>query len=1249
MRVIVNAMLLLSLFLPSNLRAQEVASLTGAVTDNSGAVISGATAQLIDTRTNTRYEATTNSVGVYRFPKVLPGPGYRLTISKQGFETVTVENIYLGVSSTHTQNVRLDVGKVTQNVEVSAAGQSVSLDTTDATIGNNFDMNSVHELPIQVRDSPAALLALQPGVITANIAGDDPNASRDGAVTGARTDQGNVTLDGLDVNDFGTGQDFSTVANAPVDSIQEFRGETANPLATSGRGSGAQITLVTKSGTNNWHGSVYEYNRNTSTEANTYFNNLHALPRTKLIRNQFGTTLGGPILKDKLFFFFNYQGRRDAREDSVLRIVPLDSFRGGSVSYINNGAGCTSTSRINTQPGCISTLSPSQVAAMDPQGIGANPALLSFINGRYPHANDLSVGDGVNTGGFRFNAPVGRTENDYVSRIDYNMNGSMKLFGRFSILRGVSGDDANFSAPIQFPGDPLTHQIIDHSWAWVVGHTWTLSNNKVNQFVVGETRSVLNFPTNFNPVGTTNFLTMMNNGQGSAGISSPYSDQASQFRTIPLPVVRDDFTYVRGTHTFQVGGTFKPILTTNALVSDFNDVTMGLGGGLTNLNASFRPNDILQDSNVLNLWDSAFTFGLGRFANITSNFNNDKNLEPLPQGTGHIRDYRYYETELYLQDSWRARSDLTLTYGLRWQYYSVPYEVHGLEVVPDLGFAEFMNPRLAAGTQGSLVQLPSVTYTLGGQANHGPGLYHPNWRDFAPRFAFAYNPSVNTGWLGHLLGDRKTVIRGGAGIVYDHPVINALNFFQDQFTYVLQGISATTYGFGETATQSLSNDPRFTGQNSLPPLNPPPTVTVPFVPDPNGTADGAGLFNYAIDPHLKTPYSEIFSVGIQRELPGNFQIEANYFSRLGHRLYGQADAGQVVDFKDPASGQFLADAFGTLSQQVRQDPTNLSAVTPQPFFENQIFPGASALIASAVEDLVFRGDLGDTVQLLDGAGLLAPGIGLHPQFASNLYVTNKAYSNYNGFLFTLHKKTSNGLQFDVNYTYSHSIDNISAPANESFGSNGAGGILCDAINLRACRGNSDFDVRHVISTNFIYQLPIGRGQYFAANIPGWANQVIGGWQVSGILSWRTGLAFQTVANSFPISFANNIPAVFDGDNSAIRTDVHFDPSTGQVQMFADPNAAINAFSFPTGLQAGTRNNLRGPHFSNLDLGVAKRFPVRENLSLQFRADAFNVFNHPNFALPGVDSTVDITIPSSFGVITGTSAPRVLQLALRLEF
>jgi len=1252
------------LALPISLSAQEVASMTGVVTDKTGAVVPDVNVTLVDTRTNTTYQSKTNSTGAYTFVKLAPGPGYKISFARDGFETLTITDVYVAVGATHTQNAQLQVGKLTESVEVTGVAQGVTLDTTDATIGNNFDMRSVHELPVQFRDSVAGLLTLQPGVVdSAGV--DDPNNSRAGAVTGSRIDQGNITLDGIDVNDFATGQAFVATANAPVDSIQEFRGETANPLAASGRGSGAQIQLSTKSGTNQWHGSLSEYHRNTLTEANDFFNIRSDVPRTQLIRNQFGGTIGGPIKKDKFFFFFNYNGRRDAQGDTTLRTVPLDNFRNGTLGYINNnttdpvsGAPCSRLSRINTTPGCVSFADPTALAAIDPLHVGPDAALLSFINGRYPHANDLTQGDGLNTGGFRFNSPTHLTENNYITRLDYNLTNTQRLFGKFSIIGEKTGDNVN-GATVQFPGDPVTKFIVDTSYVYTVGHTWTITPTKVNQFVYGQSRSRLNFPTHFNPVGANDFLIVANNGQGFPTLSSPFERQDTQRRDIPIHTFRDDFSYLRGTHNIQIGGTFKPITALSNEVLDLNEITLGLGGNLFGLDPTLEPIDIRPASaTAANDWDRMFAFILGRYGAVTQNVNYNTNLQPTPQDGGSIRKYRYYETEVYLQDTWRARNDLTLTYGLRWQYYSVPYEINGFEAIPNVGLNTFFSQRVAAAEQGITGNntIPFVVYSKGGKANHGSGFYHPDWRDFAPRLSFAYNPPSRDGFLGRLFGDRKTVIRGGAGIIFDHPGTEALNFEQNRNSYLFTTSTNTPYGTG-VGSVDLANDPRFQSPLALPPgLNPAQQPTNPFIPfvDPAtgiafGEANGQ-TFNYAFDPNLKTPYNITYSFGIQRELPGNFIVDVNYFARLGRRLLIQSDGGQIINFKDPASGQLLAGAFAALSQQVRTavpDPnTGLITVSPQPFFENQVFPGATAAIAnSSLQGLVTRGDLSDTVQALNAFGLLAPGIGLSPQFDTNVYVTNQSFSSYNGLLATVRKKLSRNLQFDLNYTYSHSIDNASTSANSFFTD-----FVCDITNLRVCKGDSDFDVRHLVTLNGIYDLPIGRGKWIGGNASGWVNQLIGGWRVAGINTWRTGFAFRTHSSAFPIGFANDVPGIFDGDMAAIKTDIHTDPNTGEVQFFADPVKANGAFRGPLGLEAGQRNNLHGPHLSNTDLSVIKDFKA-ERFTIQFRADAFNAFNHTNFALPTANA-MDISGATGvdFGTISSTStSPRVMQFALRIDF
>jgi len=297
--------------------------------------------------------------------------------------------------------------------------------------------------------------------------------------------------------------------------------------------------------------------------------------------------------------------------------------------------------------------------------------------------------------------------------------------------------------------------------------------------------------------------------------------------------------------------------------------------------------------------------------------------------------------------------------------------------------------------------------------------------------------------------------------------------------------------------------------------------------------------------------------------------------------------------------------------------------------------------------------MADTIEALYfglGAPFIPSNLGLDPQFSSQLYFGNKSYSNYNGLLTSLHKKLSHGLQFDVNYTLSHSIDNSSTIANNATGTNatgGYGGFLCDAIQLSSCRGNSDFDITHLVSADGLYDLPFGRGHGLASNIPGWANQIIGGWQIAFLNQWHSGYAFSTVTEAFPVSFNANSPAVFIGTPHDILTSVHVD-SSGVVQLFADPTAALNAFTGPIGLQGPTRNNLRGPRFSSTDLSLNKHFQIKENLGMEFRAEAYNAFNQVNFALP-TNSVADINSSLPFGGISSDAGPRTMQFSLRVDF
>jgi hypothetical protein len=1212
------------------LKAQDVASITGQVTDTSGAVIPGANVVLVNTTTSTTYKALTNSAGEYTITNVTPGPGYKVTFSRDGFKSVAVSGLYLNVDATRTQNAKLPVGVTAQTVEVSASSENVTLDTTDATIGNNFEVQTLNDLPIQNRDSPAALFYQQPGV------------TLDGAVTGARVDQSNVTLDGLEVNDNATGGFGAIVANAPVDSVQEFRGVTAGPLSSAGEGGGGQFELVTRSGTNNFHGALVEYHRDTDFEANDWFNNNTGTARPPLIRNQFGGNAGGPILRNRLFFFFDYNGRRDTLTNLEDRTVPLDSYRSGNVSYVD------------TQ-NAVKTLNSAQVAALDPLGIGYDSSLLSLMNQRYPHANDLTgdVGDLVNTAGFRFNAPFPYKEDDYVQKVDYNLNSKMILSGRGTFTRttGTQGG-------IQFPGDPPTFLNSDQSYAWVVGHTWTISTTKVNRASYGETFENYAFPIVYNPQG--------DNQYSFAGLTGPYhAGNNSQHRTYPIPVVRDDFSWEKGKHSLSFGGTFKWETPNEFADENFNFPAVGVAGNtnFTALNPSLRPGDISSDATTI--YDNAFSTALGAFAEVSSNFNYNNKGVVKPQASGLSLVYRYYETEVYAGDTWKVTPNLTISYGLRYQNYTVPYETHGNESMSNITFDGYFGDRLkqsAAGLEGNNV-LPFVQYTLGGKANNAPGYYHPDNKNFAPRVAFAYSPS----------SDKKSVFSGGAGLIYDHSIINALQFQQLQSSYLFEASNSTLYGTAGDANATLMTAPRFAGISTAPPPPPAPSVATPYIPF---VSDGVpyglplGEFNIVIDPNLKTPYSIQYNFGFQHEFPQGYILRANYVGRLGRRLLAEADASQLVDFPDNTgqSNQKMSGAMAGMTTQLRNNKglgakNDILSLSPQPWFEDVLAPGVGAangfanntqLVAYEAYPYPQRGDFADTMYVLSAIGILPPNVGMPSQFAGNTIWTNKGSSGYNGMLVTLHKNAGYGLQFDINYTWSHSIDNVSFTANSIASSSGFG-YICDVNRPRECRGNSDFDVTNYLNGNFIYALPFGRGKSLATAAPLWLNEVIGGWSVSGLPSWHTGLAYEAFSNAFVAGFANDAPATLTGPIGLLKT--HVNGGQGApLNAFSNPTGALGAFTGPTGFDIGTRNNLRGPGYFNLDLGLGKTFPIYEDkVNLKFRADAFNSTNHPNFATP---SASDITEQSGvpFGTITSTVTPpssdqaaRVLQVSLRLEF
>jgi hypothetical protein len=1233
-----------------SLFAQDNASVVGVVTDRTGAVVTEVQVTLTNTLTNESYTQTTDNSGVFRFAVVSPGTGYKITFSRDGFTTASVSDITLAVAKTRTLNAKLSVGSKVETVQVSASDDNVTINTTDATIGNNLDVKELNDLPIYNRTTGiTTLFYMQAGV--------DSNTS---AVTGARIDQSEASLDGLDVNDIANGEGFSIVGGAPIDSVGQFTANVAGLNADTGTGSGGQYKMVTKSGTNKFHGNLNEYHRDTTTVANSWFNNLTGVARTPLIHNQYGGDIGGPIKRNKLFFYFDWADSRIVQSSTAEREVPLNDFRAGNLDYINDNPGCTASSRINNAPGCLSSLSANQVAALDPAGIGLDTSLISYIDSRYPKANDNSYAsaDGVNTGGYRFTYPTPDTRHSYVGRIDYDLTPTQKLFGRFTITR----EDATESLP-EFGTDPVTHPYQNRSYAYVIGHTWNIGLNKVNQFSYGDTIEKLNYPDVYNPTGANQF--------SFTGLDGPYTSYDGQRRRVPIPMFRDDFTWIKGSHTLNFGGTFKFIKTNSLLANDFNFVEGGLTGSTMTggFDSTVRPNNILSDPTIdpsgvaTTDYDQLFATGLGAIGEVYTNFVYDNKGNALPAGTGAHRAYRYFQTELYFGDTWKVTPKLTLDYGVRYQLYSVPTEVNGLESTAksssgSVDLNSYMNTRVVQGNAGntSNTALPIYSYVLAGKANHGPDLYGMNYKDFAPRVGFAYTPYANG----------KTVINGSAGIVYDRTVINAINFLADQLSYQFYS-SNTWQATGSSAVNALANTYRIgsnlsVNNNAIPTA---PVISSTYVPyvDSTGTPYGlaAGETNFVIDPKLKDPYSITLNFGIQQEFPWKTIVKVNYVGRLGRRLLADVDASQVIDVPDYSgkSTQTMAQAFAGLTTELRAGKTG-TALTPQPWFEDNMGYYASGNrtrhVASLGGTLPGRGDISDTIQTLasytyyDGIPLWPNNIGIPSQFGTNAYLVNMGSSNYHGLLLTVDKNASNGLRFEFNYTWSHSIDNTSEAANQNSLFNNSG-MICDYYKPRACRGDSDFDVRQEISSNFIYELPIGRGKPYFNHLSRTLDEAIGGWMISGIPSYRTGVAYTAYSDTYLAGFDNANPAIFTGNRSDLKAKVNVDHNTNTVYTFAggSTGAAKVAAEFrgPIGLEYGQRNYLRGPGDFDLDAGLAKDFQLVDKIKLRFRADAYNLLNHPSFSTGAVNI---VSNAGNFGQISSTtSSYRVAQFSLRLEF
>jgi len=1260
-----------------------------------------------------QHTATTDSTGQYEFLQLPPGT-YQLLVEGQGFRRYEERNLQLLVNTPATVNVSLDVGAASETVEVT--GEATLVNTTDASLGNAFNELEIKALPLEGRNVPD-LLTLQAGVTyTGNRSDIDKDTdTRSGAVNGAHSDQSNITLDGVDVNDQVKGYAFSSVLPVTLDSVQEFRVTTTNYNADQGRSSGAQVSLITKSGTNKYHGSLYEYHRNTFTSANDWFVKQAQVASgqpnqpPKLIRNIFGGSLGGPIVKDRLFFFVNYEGSRQREEHSVLRIVPSDSMRDGIIMYQCAdptqcpGGSVQGQTGQHPVPAGFEALNSGQITGMDPLGIGPNSVVMGYLQG-FPHANDVSAGDGVNYVGFRFKGPAPTNNNWYIARADYKLNAS----GTHTIFwRGALRNDTQKDVPY-LPGTIPLKTTTDLSRGYTIGYTATLRPTLLNNFRYGYTRQSIGISGNNDSQPFIYFRGL--NDNSTSNLSSLAVVRSNNYET-PVHNFVDDVSWTKGRHTLQFGTNVRFIRNPrSSYLNSFPD-------GVTNASAldtaalanSASPLDPLNNGfpQVATGFDNSYDYPLmtmmGMVSELDASYNYTKTGAVLPEGAPVKRRWGADEYEFYAQDSFRLKPNLTITYGLRYSLFSPPWETSGTQVAPSLGLGQWFNLRGSNMFKGIGSEAdPTISFDLAGPANNRPGYYNWDTKNFSPRLAFAYSPRPSGGWLKTLFGEGdKTVIRGGFGIVYDRIGAGLLNTFDQRGSF---GLSTQ---LSNSIVPSVATSPRLTGLNTVPTTNQNGVVVFPaaapggfpYTPPPGGT--GLAIY-WGLDNSIKTPYAYMLDFSVGRELPKNMSFEVSYVGHLAHRLLTQEDLAMPLNLVDPKTGVSYFQAVQALAKlytSPNAPPT--SSVTPamvgptaaywgdiitplKPGDQYSTCSGSPVGTSSALQaayDLFqcYSTSGGETTALgvLDfygsdfsgTAGIAGvdpkgnptgnyyPTIGgpntfFDSQFHSLYGWRSIGNANYHAMQVNLRKRMSQGLQFDFNYTFSKSIDLASdaerVDAWSAGGTVGVGGVI-NSWFPNQLRAVSDFDTTHQVNLNWMAELPFGKGRLLGRTAHGALDAVIGGWQLSGLARWTSG---------FPVNIGNGAiwPTNWQLGGAAVQmgpvqTGVFRNPD-GTVNLFKDPQGAtgIEAFRHDIPGESGMRNTLRGPGYAGLDMGLSKRFtmPYAESHALEFRWEVFNVLNLTRFDVQTLVNGIDAG--PSFGNFQGLlTNPRVMQFAMRYEF
>jgi Carboxypeptidase regulatory-like domain len=1296
------------------------ATVGGIVGDPSGALIPGVTVTATNTGTGIANMTVTNESGAYQFPALQPGV-YKVSAELPGFQTQTFTNVQLGGAQQITLNFSLQVAAAAgQNVEVTIAADTV-LATTSNSIGTVLPEYKIRDLP-SLTGNVFNLVANMPGV------------QRDGSGTfgymaGGRLGDVNATRDGINVNDgrYENGA-WSTVYTSP-DMVEEVKVIVAPVDAETSRGNG-QVQMVTRSGTNQYRGSVSWSNHNSAMDANNWFNNFNGVGKSYDNRNLYSARMSGPIVKNKTFFFALFSGQRDLKKTQATGLTWTDMAKAGIIRYWpgvdnQNAQGNNPGVDVNGNPitpvGATGPLSaiglfgscnyngapvPNCKTFSDPlrTGISSVPFVQETLR-RMPSPNQFTgaTGDGLNTANIRFirrqdgldltNGNGDEVNRDqYNLRIDHNFNSKHKvsLIGTNEHTWGTATQAGLRAWPQGFDGLAVKRPVV-----YSIQVSSTLSSSMLNQLRMGKSgsqnwqwgpadrgdqtgadvRKLLYYASGSNgvPIGTFTyatgilpFATKGQFGRWREGINPRYS-------------IGDDLSWTVRKHAFKGGMEWRrtesngfndsnntPVATfgagSNGALLDSTPANGGFTGLSTN-NATLAKNFLYDLTGQISTVNQAFGVLSAQ----------DTTLRPSPEVPNN-RHWNYQnEMSAYFKDDWKFRPDLTINLGIHWEYYGQPYEANGLaaRVVGDQN--SFLNVQCAgtpgvAGTATGCTNLTQVQF-VGKNSTHpdvGANLRGDDYKSFAPSVGIAWNVP----WF----GKGKTVLRSGYGIAYEGALRNFITV--DSTINTVPGINLISNGAGltwnaPTATAGVPSSLTTLSNLSLPiPL---PTGTPTSSPFPiTSTTRNIGITTY----NYKNPYTQNWNLEIQREIAKNTTIEIRYVGTKGSRLLGNENINELYLYKkDNASAMFNAfnvARSGGESPLLDQLFNGVGITGGCGVVNGTTCTGAQSLrMGTATRANLANGSYGallnaiNTTLQFTGGGTDAGSILRRNGFPDNFLTPNPQYSSIN-----LNGNNQSSTYHSMNLQVTRRLTNGFTATTTYIWSKAFGvGTVIDPNNRADAKTLQAVDHKHQISTNGTYELPFGTNHYLAGKAPGWVQNIIGKWQLGGIMNFNTGapLSLTTTVDPFSSSAANTAKPVITGPLPAdfgkltkvsngvnyfsgytVVPDTSTAPCGGSTTACNGLGAGYNltAIQDPSGKivlsnpQPGSvgilgQSTVRGPSAFYFDMNLVKRFQITESKQFEFRIDAVNIFNHANFAAPttSIDS-------ANFGRITALSTELV---------